>query len=424
MASLSRAALARPAILPVAEQRSGAPQETRRGPAARSVGPHDDDGSRLHLGDTQTVFTARAIIDDSADSRTVRRRQADALRAYGRTLAEPDSAVAKCGRVLRASEAVLVRTGDRASWSGLVTCGSVWACVPCATRIQLERSREVSLLVERARAAGLSASLCTFTVRHGLGHELRDMRRGLMDAWSSFQRRAVWLNARKRHSVETVRAVEVKYGANGWHPHIHVLMLSTATADELATMQIQFSDVWREVVVLKLGRAHEPDDEHGCVITPAHSAEYLTKMGLEVAYSASKMRGASRTPFELLSDASRGDTRSRALFVAYTRAMKGARQLEWSRGLRDRFGLGETSDEALVERITEAESSEPLLALNRRAWNAVNAAGGVLFLVELAERGASPTDLRAVVDRLMASVSGPRIPLARRLIREHERQAG
>ncbi len=81
MASLSRAALARPAFSPVAEQRSGAPQETRRGPAARSVGPHDDDGSRLHLGDTQTEFSRPAQLltiptDYAVASRYARAEQA------------------------------------------------------------------------------------------------------------------------------------------------------------------------------------------------------------------------------------------------------------------------------------------------------------------------------------------------------------
>lgn len=386
------------------------------------------------LGDTQTVFTARETIDEFAgsavssqqpDGRVKRRRQADELRNFGRTLAEPDSAVAKCGRVLRASEAVLLRADGRASWSGIVTCGSVWACAQCAMRIQLERSREMTLLVERAQAVGLSASLVTFTVRHVVGHKLSAMRRGLMSAWSACQRRAAWRNARKRYSVEgTVRAVEVKHGVNGWHPHIHVLMLSKADSAELATMQAEFSSLWRSCVRAKLGPEHEPDDEHGCVVTPAHSADYLTKMGLEVSYSVSKVRGPSRSPFELLADASRGDTRARALFVDYARTMKGQRQLEPSRGLRKRFGLSEMADEELAKRITEAESAEPLLALNRREWNGVHQARGVLLLLELAERGASSADLRAVVDRLVSSVEVQRIRLVRPVESVPERWAG
>ena len=418
MASLSRAALARPAFSPVAEQRSGAPQETRRGPAARSVGPHDDDGSRLHLGDTRTEFSPRVIIDvfdrprsRQQDARAERRYQVEALRAYGRTLAPAGSNLAKCGRVSRSLMLQVTRSATgTTSIAGLVTCGSVWACPVCAGRVQLQRAAELTLLVERARADALGTCMVTLTVRHGLGHELRSTRAGVLRAWKHVLQSRAWKRIRERYQVAGyVRAVEVTHGRAGWHPHIHVLLLSGRPADMERNLHAELSGLWRAAVVLKLGREHEPDDAHGCHVAPAYAADYIAKMGLEIAYSVAKVRGPSRSPFELLADASRGDAQSRVLWCDYVSATKGARQLEWSRGLRARFGLAEVTDEELAARAAEEQQAETLLEFSRSQWEALNRAGGVLRLLMHGDAGASPVAMRAELERL---------------IREHERQAG
>ena len=174
-------------------------------------------------------------------------------------------------------------------------------------------------------------------------------------------------------------------------------------------LHAELSSLWRDAVVLKLGREHEPDDAHGCHVAPAYAADYIAKMGLEIAYSVAKVRGPSRSPFELLADASRGDAQSRVLWCDYVSATKGARQLEWSRGLRARFGLAEVTDEELAARVAEEQQAETLLELSRREWEALNRADGVLRLLMLGDTGASAAEIRAELDRL---------------IREHERQAG
>jgi len=371
-----------------------------------------------HLGDTQTEFShrettqlfGRARQGSQQAARAERRIQVERLRAYGRTLAPAGSALAKCGRVTR-SLTLQVRRSAAGCTSvlGLVTCGSVWACPSCAARIQLERAAELSLLVERGSAEGLGTVMVTLTVRHALSHELAPTRAGVLSAWKRVLQSRAWKRLREQYQVRGyVRAVEVKHGRAGWHPHIHVLLLSARPADVERDLHAELSGLWRDAVVRELGREHEPDMEHGCHVTPAYAADYIAKMGLEIAYAASKTRGPSRGPFELLEDARRGDAQSRVLWCDYVRATKGARQLEWSRGLRARFGLGETSDEELAARVADEQQSETLLELSRREWEALNRADGVLRLLMLGDTGASAAEIRAELDRL---------------IREHEQRA-
>ncbi len=375
------------------------------------------------MGDTRTEFSHRETIGDFGDDRATirrlprrepraeRRAHAETLRAFGRTLAPADSNAAKCGRVLRASAAHLRRGADgRASWDGLVTCGSVWACAVCAGRIQYERAGELTLLVERGRGEAFGACMVTLTVRHALSHELSATQAGVNRAWKRFQQSRAWKRVRQSYGViGFVRAVEIKHGRAGWHPHIHVLLLSARPKDVERDLHAELAGLWRAAVVRELGVEHEPDDEHGCHVAPAYAADYLAKMGLEIAHSVSKVRGPSRGPFELLEDARRGDAQARALWCDYVKATKGKRQLEWSRGLRKRFGLGETTDEELAARAAAEGDTVTVLELSRRQWEALNRADGATMVLELAEAGATPDEVRDAVDRL---------------IRAHERRSG
>jgi hypothetical protein len=196
--------------------------------------------------------------------------------------------------------------------------------------------------------------------------------------------------------VGTVRATELTHGKSGWHPHLHILLLSTAPSAQVEAARAWISEKWRACVVSVLGREHEPDDVHGCQITLAHSTEYLAKMGLEVAYSASKRStGTSRSPWQILADAAAGDARSAELWRDYVSATKGRRQLEWSRGLKRRFGIEDVSDEDTAMRAARDESTEVVLELSKSEWNALRRANGVLRILELAEAGATPEALRA-----------------------------
>jgi hypothetical protein len=68
-----------------------------------------------------------------------------------------------------------------------------------------------------------------------------------------------------------------------------------------------------------------------------------------------KAKAGGATPFDLLRRmfADRRDARSAALFSEFSRVFKGRRQLVWSKGLKERFAIEESTDEALSEAVTE-----------------------------------------------------------------------
>jgi len=240
--------------------------------------------------------------------------------------------------------------------SGVLSCGSVWACPICAQRICSHRADELRSAIEYWKKG--SVSMLTLTVRHALGHDLRKVRRGVAGAW-----RRVWQGRKAKrlrelfHVKHHVRALEVTHGVNGWHPHLHVLVFGSAEPEPEALEYLQ--GLWIAAVEAELGDEHAPDWTHGVVLTKASGAAYLQKMGLEISHSFTKTAGHhSRTPWEIAQDAAAGDDASAQLWRYYCRSMKGARQLTWSRGMRRFFGLGlRDSDAAVVEEDDKAAGS-------------------------------------------------------------------
>jgi hypothetical protein len=189
-----------------------------------------------------------------------------------------------------------------------------------------------------------------------------------------------------------IRALEVTHGPeNGWHPHIHALVLTGRTLDdaELRDASMWLSERWQECVQRALGDEHRPDYAHGCDLRPCHSADYIAKLGLELTAPgrSKRAKGQNRTPMEIAYDfATEGRGRDSALWTDFCESMYGAKMLTWSKDLRKRLGMpAELSDEELSE---EAETHEILALIAGRDWDRLRDTPGVrTALLEAAERG-------------------------------------
>jgi len=238
---------------------------------------------------------------------------------------------------------------------GVLSCGSVWACPVCAQRICSHRASELQGAIATWQAAGKPVGMLTFTSRHQGFHDLKKMRKGNSAAWRTLlQGRKNYVFRALFHVKHLVRSVEVTHGVNGWHPHQHVLVFGDAPPEPGALEWLK--ERWCEAVTTALGAEHAPDLAHGVDYCNAPGAAYLQKMGLEIAHSYSKKArvSSSRTPWEIAADAAAGDLESEALWRSYCRAMKGCRQLTWSRGARRFFGLGLRDSDADAEAACEA----------------------------------------------------------------------
>lgn len=323
--------------------------------------------------------------------------------------------VAKCGRC-RVGESVGVRlgAGGRAHYSGLMSCGSVWLCPVCAAKVDARRAEEVCGVLKQHLANGGAAYFLTFTLPHNDGDRLAATRRLAAKAFKRLLQGRKWQGLKARLGVAgTIRALEVTHGEAGWHPHLHSLFLTDAplTAEQQEALDAYGFAAWRAAVV---AAGHKTPQRQGyCfqVVAGSGIGEYVTKMGaaLEITHGAQKQgRHGSRTPFQILADFLQwGDEADLTLWLEYEAAMKGARRLTWSHGLKARYAVTEVSDEALA---AEEVGGELLADLSATEWRSVVAFRKQLAVLEAAERfGVSG------IRRLLASLPAP--PPALRLLR-------
>lgn len=266
--------------------------------------------------------------------------------------------------------------GGAAGYAGMVTCGSVWVCPVCSAKIAAERAQELTRLITWNAERGGSVGLLTLTMQHHAGHRLRDLRRGLTKAWRHVTSSRGWKEAKGHLGMDGyVRAIEATHGANGWHLHIHCLLIfdgpiSTELVDLLA------EEVWARWSV-GLGReGFTAVREHAVDVRIGdHALErlagYINKLAFEaVGGRWKKGRAGGRTPFELLADGlATGLADDLELWLEWEQGSKGMRQLVWSRGLKGRVGLDERTDEEIAE---DTATGSTIAVLPARTWKLVH----------------------------------------------------
>lgn len=282
-----------------------------------------------------------------------------------------------------------------AHYNGLQTCGSVWACPVCAAKISERRRIELLGAMDAHKAAGGAVLLLNLTMPHSMGDDLADMLRRQARAVDIVLRGS---KAAKRlyasiGCVGTVRAWEVTYGQNGWHPHFHILLFVAAGID-LAAAGAEFSRLWSSGC--RLAGLPTPSLERGAVLQDgSKAANYAAKWGLdhEMTKGHTKKSRRGYSPFDLLRAFCFGthpvgatlklsESSAARAFSVFAAAFKGRRQLVWSNGLKARYSVEERSDEALA--LLSDDAAEFLGFLEVEDWRRVVAVEGRGFLLELA----------------------------------------
>ena len=125
--------------------------------------------------------------------------------------------------------------GSKARIGSIKTCGSVWACPVCSAKVAEQRRMELTYAMTQHVAQGGYAYLLTFTIPHYKGQRLDDLMLPFDKARQSFQNSKGWKKVMGKggtaNRVGAVTSLEVTYGgANGWHPHLHMLVFCDAKA--------------------------------------------------------------------------------------------------------------------------------------------------------------------------------------------------
>jgi hypothetical protein len=279
--------------------------------------------------------------------------------------------------------AVWLQTGERGTGlAALKRCGRR-LCPACAARLQGARAAEIEATAAAHLAAGHSIAMVTLTMRHHAWMPLVKCLDAVIGAWRAATGGSprAWTTARLECGLaQTVRAIEVTHGVNGWHVHLHCLLFLDAAPAAAAATALPLAEGmftrWTDYLVAS--DFPPPTREHGLDVLvgmPGSAGRVLgayvaklqdggisyatssKRLGFELAFSAGKRpKKGNRSPFMVAADALAGDQRSYRLWREYAEGIHHRRMLEWSRAssrfddLRDRYT---TRDDRTDEQILD-----------------------------------------------------------------------
>ena len=326
---------------------------------------------------------------------------------------------AKCKHV-RHGDAVGVHLAPEhksAFFSGLVTCGSVWACPVCTAKVQERRREEIAQGIDWAYKNGFQPMLITLTFPHYASETLLDLKEKQKRALELLRSGSPWKRFIERERYQgLIRSLELTYGKNGWHLHTHELWFLDKNSDAEKVKKLvlkQWLSACERVGLLDLANEkqvaafeiHAVDVKGNC-----SNSDYLAKMDdskhwgtdRELSKSSSKVGKASgKHPFGLLAEyANEKDMRSGNLFLEYALGMKGKRQIYWSPGLKKRAGVGEKTDETLAEE--KREEADLLGALTNEDWDIVRSTNSRAKVLDAAESGGWPA-IQSLIEQLIVA---------------------
>jgi hypothetical protein len=162
-------------------------------------------------------------------------------------------------------------------------------------------------------------------------------------------------------------ALEVTVGDNGWHVHLHELLLLAGEVNYF-TLEQDALRRW-QAALAKVGfscNARGVDVTPGAAARAKYLARYLSKFATpqellacasgewgiaqELALSASKIGHKSgRTPLQLLIDAHGGDQVAGELYQEYAAAFFGKKHLDSSNGTSELLGVVDRTEVELVD---------------------------------------------------------------------------
>lgn len=328
--------------------------------------------------------------------------------------------VRRCGRKLvaekgRHADSVTVKEqGGVAHFTGLETCGSIWADPVCSAKIRDGRATEIAHAAAAWHDAGNTVVMIALTFPHDLGMRLASLLPLVSDGFRHLISGREWAGTRERYVpprpskrggmlperyypakpgvrdqlgiAGTIRSMEVTHGEHGWHPHAHTLFFveGQMPAEHLVQLIAYLRKRWAVWITSQGYRV--PHEQHGVDVQICASAfeagAYIAKnqdgrsVGNEMARADLKSAGRhSRTPFEILDDFRwTGDLEDLVLWHEYEKATKGHQCITWSKGLRQILAVADRTDEELAE---EEVGGQDIAEIPAAVWRRIVATPGL-----------------------------------------------
>ncbi len=284
------------------------------------------------------------------------------------------------------------REHHSAKVAGLETCGSVWACPVCRTKIMSGRADELRQIGEGFREDGGRTSMITLTVPHYRGQALSTIlgthktKKGLAGAFARMRAHRQWRELKDVIGyVADTRAIEVTHGRNGYHAHVHMLIYYNSAVD-ITELENRVYRLWASVC--ESAGLERPSTSHGVRVTEG-DGEYLAKWGApcELTSQAHKQAKNGNQTIAELEAMLNADAAHQAepVLREYYAAMHGRKLLTWGgKNLRKEYlDVPDMTDEEHAQ--DEHGDGERLYILPFLVWKQIyytNQVGQFLSMIE------------------------------------------
>ena len=116
----------------------------------------------------------------------------------------------------------------KSHWSNVQRCASLWVCPVCAKPITEGRRTELSVGLDRWKKEFLGGCLLlTLTFSHSIDMPLSATQLGLRKAYQYFvEHRQVKKIFELLGVQHKIKGQEITWGENGWHPHMHLIVIT------------------------------------------------------------------------------------------------------------------------------------------------------------------------------------------------------
>jgi len=272
------------------------------------------------------------------------------------------------GKMVLASVSAVrtVRADGRvsASFRGLQTCASPWACPICAVKIREGKARELGALAVAHEAAARGVVDLLLTSSHSADWSLSEALARFKRAIGKFANGRPWRSFCSRWGVEGyVYAPDFTHGVNGWHVHAHGVWLLSAPLDAPAREAFgqEWLSLWKAacgkcglgVPLKRFNETREVLGGHALATYAVKAMRELTRTDAKHRFGAAgEAKPGGLSPWDLLYRfEATGDLDALALWNEYELATKRKHSVSFSDGARSllaAYGVREATEQELA----------------------------------------------------------------------------
>ena len=247
--------------------------------------------------------------------------------------------ISGCGcRPIETNKDIDVVKGEKGNvyLTNLQKCGSIWICPVCLIKLNKHKLEWLKLTLDHHSKQNRKMSFNTLTIQHKRYSRLEDTMDLLQSVYKSVSENHRLKKIKKENKIEYIYTMEITYGANGWHPHFHFLVVSKADNSSIKEYNQLFKSLYQKQIE-KRGLLYKEGVtiDIKSISNDKDIADYMTKQNAvyEITSNQNKISyKASKNYLELVSDYIDNGVDHTKILLEYSDATHRKRQHQTSRG--------------------------------------------------------------------------------------------